>query len=76
MFYHKVRYRIEEPRLLEAIPHIGDTIVLRIWGGFSINNATLNRFYSSFSNLIYIVICSSFNNMDHQIHYRIKLQQL
>ena len=30
MFYHKVRYRIEEPQLLEAIPHIGDTIVLRI----------------------------------------------
>lgn len=25
--------------LLSAIPYIGDTIVLWIWGGFSINNA-------------------------------------
>nr|BBC20689.1 cytochrome b [Apis cerana] len=32
--------------LLSAIPYIGDTIVLWIWGGFSINNATLNRFFS------------------------------
>nr|AHC32076.1 cytochrome b [Apis andreniformis] len=32
--------------LLSAIPYIGDTVVLWIWGGFSINNATLNRFFS------------------------------
>ena len=32
--------------LLSAIPYIGDTIVLWIWGGFSIKNATLNRFFS------------------------------
>nr|WDY83690.1 cytochrome b [Apis laboriosa]WDY83703.1 cytochrome b [Apis laboriosa] len=32
--------------LLSAIPYIGNTIVLWIWGGFSINNATLNRFFS------------------------------
>nr|YP_009500777.1 cytochrome b [Apis nigrocincta]ASF62515.1 cytochrome b [Apis nigrocincta]BBA74589.1 cytochrome b [Apis nigrocincta] len=32
--------------LLSAIPYIGDTIVLWIWGGFSINNTTLNRFFS------------------------------
>ena len=31
---------------LSAIPYIGDTIVLWIWGGFSINNATLNRYFS------------------------------
>nr|AGI56739.1 cytochrome b [Apis dorsata]BBB04325.1 cytochrome b [Apis dorsata] len=32
--------------LLSAIPYIGNSIVLWIWGGFSINNATLNRFFS------------------------------
>lgn len=32
--------------LLSAIPYIGNIIVEWIWGGFSINNATLNRFYS------------------------------
>nr|ALD88454.1 cytochrome b [Megachile sculpturalis] len=32
--------------LISAVPYIGDSIVLWIWGGFSINNATLNRFFS------------------------------
>lgn len=32
--------------LLSAIPYIGDIIVKWLWGGFSVNNATLNRFYS------------------------------
>nr|AYE84573.1 cytochrome b [Encarsia formosa] len=32
--------------LLSAIPYIGDMIVKWLWGGFSVNNATLNRFYS------------------------------
>nr|AOY39472.1 cytochrome b [Cerophytidae sp. BMNH 900085] len=32
--------------LLSAIPYIGKSIVLWIWGGFSIDNATLNRFFS------------------------------
>nr|QNO34140.1 cytochrome b [Osmia pedicornis] len=32
--------------LLSAIPYIGPMIVEWIWGGFSINNATLNRFFS------------------------------
>ena len=32
--------------LLSAIPYIGKIIVEWIWGGFSINNSTLNRFYS------------------------------
>ena len=31
---------------LSAIPYIGNDIVQWIWGGFSVNNATLNRFYS------------------------------
>ena len=32
--------------LLSAIPYIGDDIVRWVWGGFSVSNATLNRFYS------------------------------
>ena len=32
--------------LLSAIPYIGPDIVQWVWGGFSINNATLNRFFS------------------------------
>lgn len=31
--------------LISAIPYLGKTIVEWIWGGFSIDNATLNRFY-------------------------------
>ncbi len=32
--------------LLSAVPFIGDHLVLFIWGGFSVDNATLNRFFS------------------------------
>lgn len=32
--------------LISAIPYIGNDIVQWIWGGFSVSNATLNRFYS------------------------------
>jgi len=32
--------------LLSAIPFVGDDIVTWIWGGFSIANPTLNRFFS------------------------------
>jgi len=32
--------------LFSAIPIIGKTIVEWLWGGFSVNNATLNRFFS------------------------------
>jgi len=32
--------------LLSAIPYIGEILVKWIWGGFSVNNATLNRFFS------------------------------
>jgi ubiquinol-cytochrome c reductase cytochrome b subunit len=32
--------------LLSAIPWIGTDLVYLIWGGFSIDNATLNRFFS------------------------------
>nr|YP_009488483.1 cytochrome b [Dendrothrips minowai]AWD37115.1 cytochrome b [Dendrothrips minowai] len=31
--------------LLSAIPYLGQTLVYWIWGGFSVDNATLNRFF-------------------------------
>lgn len=32
--------------LLSAIPYLGDDIVQWVWGGFSVSNPTLNRFFS------------------------------
>nr|AOW68963.1 cytochrome b [Uranoscopus tosae] len=32
--------------LLSAVPYIGDVLVQWIWGGFSVDNATLNRFFA------------------------------
>nr|ARH54765.1 cytochrome b [Trigonopterus sp. 4 AH-2016] len=32
--------------LLSAIPYLGDSLVQWIWGGFSVSNATLARFFS------------------------------
>jgi len=32
--------------LIRAIPYIGEILTYWIWGGFSINNATLTRFFS------------------------------
>ena len=32
--------------LFSAIPLVGDWIVTLLWGGFAVDNATLNRFFS------------------------------
>ncbi len=32
--------------LFSAIPFVGESVVTWLWGGFSVDNATLNRFYS------------------------------
>lgn len=32
--------------LVSAVPIVGDSIVTWLWGGFSVDNATLNRFFS------------------------------
>lgn len=32
--------------LLSAIPYVGNEIVIWVWGGFSVRNATLTRFYA------------------------------
>nr|QVY57868.1 cytochrome b [Trissolcus japonicus] len=42
--------------LVSAIPFIGQMIVEWLWGGFSINNATLNRFYSLHFLLPFILL--------------------
>lgn len=42
--------------LMSAIPYLGNDIVLWLWGGFSINNATLNRFYSLHFIIPFIVL--------------------
>ena len=33
-------------KLFSAIPWVGDTIVTWLWGGFSVDNPTLNRFFA------------------------------
>ncbi|MFN3232754.1 MAG: cytochrome b [Alphaproteobacteria bacterium] len=41
--------------LFSAIPVIGDTIVTFLWGGFSVDNPTLNRFFSLHYLLPFII---------------------
>nr|WKK30235.1 cytochrome b [Ancistrocerus antilope] len=42
--------------LISAIPYFGQSIVEWIWGGFSVNNPTLNRFYSFHFILPFIIL--------------------
>jgi len=42
--------------LMSAIPWLGQSIVEFIWGGFSVNNATLNRFFSLHYLLPFIIV--------------------
>ena len=46
--------------LLSAIPYLGNSIVIWIWGGFSISNATLTRFFSIHFILPFIIILFTF----------------
>nr|AIE42851.1 cytochrome b [Aplocheilichthys spilauchen] len=41
--------------LLSAVPYIGDVLVQWIWGGFSVDNATLTRFFTFHFLLPFIV---------------------
>lgn len=45
--------------LASAIPVVGDTIVTWLWGGFSVDNATLNRFFSLHYLLPFIIAGAS-----------------
>lgn len=42
--------------LFSAIPYIGKTLVEWIWGGFAVDNATLNRFFAFHFVLPFIII--------------------
>nr|QBP33727.1 cytochrome b [Bombus asiaticus] len=46
--------------LISAIPYIGQFTVEWIWGGFSINNDTLNRFYSFHFILPFMILLMVF----------------
>lgn len=45
--------------LASAIPVVGDTIVTWLWGGFSVGNATLNRFFSLHYLLPFLLVGAS-----------------
>nr|YP_008815572.1 cytochrome b [Aetobatus flagellum]AGY96941.1 cytochrome b [Aetobatus flagellum] len=42
--------------LLSALPYIGDTLVQWVWGGFSIDNATLTRFFTFHFLLPFVIV--------------------
>jgi len=42
--------------LFSAIPWIGESIVYWLWGGFSVDNATLNRFFSLHYLLPFVIV--------------------
>lgn len=44
--------------LLSAVPYVGDIIVQWVWGGFAVDNATLNRFFT-FHFLIPFIIAGT-----------------
>ena len=46
--------------LFSAIPYIGKTLVEWIWGGFAVDNATLNRFFAIHFILPFVIIAAIF----------------
>ena len=42
--------------LFSAIPFVGDNVVAFLWGGFSVDNPTLNRFYSLHYLLPFVIV--------------------
>nr|ACL14672.1 cytochrome b [Girardinus metallicus] len=45
--------------LLSAVPYAGDTLVQWIWGGFSVDNATLTRFFAFHFLLPFVVTAAT-----------------
>ncbi|CAN6462387.1 unnamed protein product [Victoria cruziana] len=45
--------------LASAIPVVGDTIVTWLWGGFSVDNATLNHFFSLHHLIPFLLVGTS-----------------
>jgi ubiquinol-cytochrome c reductase cytochrome b/c1 subunit len=46
--------------LFSAIPLVGDSIVTLLWGGFTVGNPTLNRFYSLHYLLPFVIVAVVF----------------
>ncbi|MCW5729834.1 MAG: cytochrome b N-terminal domain-containing protein [Alphaproteobacteria bacterium] len=42
--------------LFSAVPYVGDSIVTLLWGGFSVDNPTLNRFFSLHYLLPFVIV--------------------
>nr|YP_009974380.1 cytochrome b [Nematobrycon palmeri]QNH95237.1 cytochrome b [Nematobrycon palmeri] len=45
--------------LLSAVPYMGDALVQWIWGGFSVDNATLTRFFAFHFLLPFIIVAAT-----------------
>nr|WNH37087.1 cytochrome b [Nezumia sclerorhynchus] len=45
--------------LLSAVPYLGNTLVQWIWGGFSVDNATLTRFFTFHFLLPFVVLAAT-----------------
>nr|WNH36866.1 cytochrome b [Bathysphyraenops simplex] len=45
--------------LLSAIPYVGNALVQWIWGGFSVDNATLNRFFAFHFLFPFVIVAVS-----------------
>lgn len=45
--------------LVSAVPLVGNSIVAWLWGGFSVDNATLNRFFSLHYLLPFVIVAAS-----------------
>nr|YP_009363766.1 cytochrome b [Liobagrus styani]AOX13246.1 cytochrome b [Liobagrus styani] len=45
--------------LLSAVPYVGDTLVQWIWGGFSVDNATLTRFFAFHFLFPFVIIAAT-----------------
>nr|YP_004733739.1 cytochrome b [Hepsetus odoe]QDE12563.1 cytochrome b [Hepsetus odoe]BAK42133.1 cytochrome b [Hepsetus odoe] len=45
--------------LLSAVPYVGDALVQWIWGGFSVDNATLTRFFAFHFLLPFTVVAAT-----------------
>ena len=42
--------------LFSAIPVVGESLVIWIWGGFCVDNATLNRFFSLHIVMPFVIV--------------------
>jgi ubiquinol-cytochrome c reductase cytochrome b subunit len=51
------------PTCFSAIPVVGDDIVTWLWGGFSVDNPTLNRFFVLHYLLPFVILGVAFLHM-------------